>query len=110
MTDKKEKQKFTLNVGNIEYIINKYIKNEFRTYKFKVRKSDWSTSVYIDVFDSINRPLGKIRIADHESVSHCKNNIVVERSSYHKVISIIKSDIKRFRRRETRQLLREMYE
>ena len=108
MTIKKEKQKFNLNVGNIEYILNKYIKSEFRIYKFNVRKSNWSTSVYIDVFDSEYKPIGKIRIGDHESVSHCKNNLVVERSSYHKVISMIKCEIKRFRRRSTRQLIKEI--
>ena len=107
MKTNKQKPKFKLSIGSVEHIINTRIKKEFRTYTFKVRQSNWSQSIYIDVFQD-KSIVGKIRISDHSSVSHCRDNLVVERSSCEKVIRMIKNELGRIKRGSTWKILEKM--
>ena len=104
---KKLQQKFTLNKGNVEYVVNTYIKQDFRNYNFIIRKSEWSNSIYIDVLDKyIKEKMGKIRISDHIATPNLKPHLIKNNTRYNKVVNMIKSDLNRFGRRE----IKNMYE
>jgi hypothetical protein len=88
-------KKYVLTIEETEYLLSKYIKPKYKDdVEYKVRQSDWSKSIYIEVkYKDFGRT---IRLSDHPDPNrHSVYHYIGRATKNLKIVNIVKNVIKK---------------